>query len=109
MSSLPPPPPPPMPPPPGYVSYGIPATSSLPFQRIAGVRRAIVVLLWISLPLQLLTIFDLVRLSRQARRFLDGRITQRAFEDSVRINGSAVVGILVVPIAVLTMVWMYRM
>lgn len=98
-----------MSPPPGYVAYGGEGAYSGAFQRIGGVAKAMVVLLWIYLPLQVLSIFDLVRLSRRAKKFLDGTITEQSFRDSVKVNPSSVVGLLVIPIAVLTMIWMYRM
>lgn len=68
-----------------------------------------VVLLWIYLPLQLLSIFDQIRLSREAEKFLDGEISEQSFEDSVSINASSIIGLVVIPIAVLTMIWMFRM
>jgi hypothetical protein len=105
----PPPPPPPMSPPPGYVAYGGPGAQSGTFQGIGGISKAIRVLLWIYLPLQLLAVFDELRLWRQARRFLDGTITEQKFRDSIQVNASSIVGVLVAPIAVLTMIWMYRM
>ncbi len=98
-----------MSPPPGYVGYGGPTAYSGPFQGIRSISKAMVVLLWIYLPLQLLSIYDQLRLSRQASRFLDGSISEQSFKDSVRVNASSVVGLMVVPIAVLTMIWMYRM
>lgn len=110
MSSTPPPPPPPPPmsPPPGFVAYGGPGSFS-GFQGIRSVSRAMVILLWIYLPLQILTVVDQVRLHSKARQFLDNEISETKFEDAVERSPSAVVGLLVVPIAVLTMIWMFRM
>ena len=108
MSSMP-PPPPPMSPPPGYVAYGGPGASAGAFQGIRSISKAMVVLLWIYLPLQILSILDQIRLARQARRFLDGTITEQAFKDTVQVNPSSIIGLMVVPIAVLTMIWMFRM
>jgi Domain of unknown function (DUF4328) len=68
-----------------------------------------VVLLWIYLPLQLLAIFDQLRLSREAKKFLDGTISEDKFRDTVSVNPSSIVGLVVIPIAVLTMIWMFRM
>jgi uncharacterized protein DUF4328 len=98
-----------MSPPPGYVAYGTPGAHGGAFRSVGRISKAMIVLLWIYLPLQLLTIFDQLRLRRQAQRFLDGAITEQKFRDSVRVNASSLVGILVVPIAVLTMIWMFRM
>ena len=98
-----------MSPPPGYVAYGGPGAASGSFQGIRGISKAMVVLLWISVPLQLAALFDLVRLSRQARKYLDGAITEQAFRDSGRVNLSSLGSLMVLPVAVLTMIWMYRM
>ena len=97
-----------MSPPPGYVAYGGPGAYASQFQGVGRISRAMVVLLWIYLPLQLLSVFDQLRLSRQARRFLDGEITEDSFRDSVQVTPSSIIGLVIVPIAVLTMIWMYR-
>ena len=96
-------------PPPGYVAYGGPGAYSGAFQGIARVTKAMVVLLWIYLPLQLLSIVDLLRLRRQATRFLNGDQTEQRFKDAVRVNASSLTGLMTIPIAVLTMIWMFRM
>ncbi len=98
-----------MSPPPGYVAYGGPGSYAGQFQGVGRISRAMVVLLWIYLPLQLLSVFDQLRLSREAERFLDGEITEDAFRDAVEVTPSSIVGLMIVPIAVLTMIWMYRM
>jgi uncharacterized protein DUF4328 len=97
-----------MSPPPGYVAYGDPGAFA-GYQGIRGISKAMVVLLWIYLPLQLIGVVDLVRIGHQARQFLDGSITEQHFRDSIKVNGGAIVGVMVVPIAVLTMIWMFRM
>lgn len=96
-------------PPPGYVAYGGPGASSGVFRGIRSISKALVVLLWIYLPLQLITIFDQLRLRREAKKFLDGIISEQKFRDTVSVNPSSIVGVLVIPIAVLTMIWMFRM
>lgn len=68
-----------------------------------------VVLLWIYLPLQLLSIIDLLRLRREATRLLNGERTEQQFNDAVRVNASSIIGLMIIPIAVLTMIWMFRM
>ena len=68
-----------MSPPPGYVAYGGPGAYSGAFKGIGRLSRAMVVLLWIYLPLQLLSIVDLLRLRREATRFLDGERTEPGF------------------------------
>lgn len=97
-----------MSPPPGYVGYGEPGAYA-GYQGIRSISRAMVVLLWIYLPLQLLTVFDEFRLRREARRFLDGTISEQSFRDAVKVTASSIVGVMIVPIAVLTMMWMFRM
>ena len=98
-----------MSPPPGYIPYGSSVVDAGRFQGIGGLRKAMIVLLWIYLPLQVIAVIDLARWSRQARRFLDGTISEQSFRDSVRVSAGSVVGLLVIPIAVLTMIWMFRM
>jgi Domain of unknown function (DUF4328) len=98
-----------MSPPPGYVAYGGPGAHAGAFQGIRSITKAMTVLLWIYLPLQVISIFDQVRLARQARKFLDGTITEQNFRDSIQVNPSSVIGLMIVPIAVLTMIWMFRM
>jgi hypothetical protein len=73
------------------------------------VSKAIVVLLWIALPLQLLGVVDVLRLSRQAKKLLDGSISEQSFKDSTRAGFSLGVVLMAVPIAVLTIIWMFRM
>ena len=97
-----------MSPPPGYVAYGGPGAAGA-FQGIRSISKAMVVLLWIYLPLQLIAIFDQARLARQARKFLNNEISEQKFRDSVQVNASSVIGLVVIPIAVLTMIWMFRM
>jgi Domain of unknown function (DUF4328) len=98
-----------MSPPPGYVAYGSTDAASGAFQGVRRISKAMVVLLWIYLPLQLLGILELARLSRQANRFLDGSISEQSFKDSTRAGVGLGGALMVVPIAVLTMIWMYRM
>lgn len=98
-----------MTPPPGYVAYAGPGAASGAFQRIRGISKTMVVLLWISVPLQLIALLGLVKLTHQARKYLDGTITEQAFRDSARVNLSSLGTALVLPVAVLTMIWMFRM
>ena len=100
-----------MTPPPGYVAYGSPGATSGAFQRIRGVSKAMIVLLWISVPLQLIALLGLVRLSHAARTFLDNPTpsAEQTFRDTARVNLSSLGTAVVLPIAVLTMIWMYRM
>jgi hypothetical protein len=98
-----------MSPPPGYVAYGTTDARSGSIQGIRRIAKAMVVLLWIYLPLQLLGVFDLLRLASQAQKYLDGSISEQRFKDSTTVGIGAGSVLLVIPIAVLTMIWMYRM
>ena len=98
-----------MSPPPGYVAYGATDARSGSIQGIRRIAKAMVVLLWIYLPLQLLGIFDLLRLASQAQKYLDGTISEQSFKDSTTVGVGVGSVLLVIPIAVLTMIWMYRM
>jgi hypothetical protein len=104
-----PPPPPPMSPPPGFIAYGATDAHSGSIQGIRRIAKAMVVLLWIYLPLQLLGVFNLLRLSSQAQKYLDGTISEQSFKDSTMVGAAGGSVLLVIPIAVLTMIWMYRM
>ena len=115
MSDVPPPPsfPPPPPnltPPPGYVHYGSSdAPASRSFQRVGGVAKALGILLMIYIPLQLLAIAATIRLSGRAKDYLNGEISESEFRDATRLNAGGLSGLLIIPIAVLTMILMYRM
>jgi hypothetical protein len=99
-----------MSPPPGYVAYGgSGAYDGSTFRSVRRLAKSIVILLWIALPLQLLGLIDVLRLSSQAKKLLDGSISEQSFEDSTRAGFSLGVVLMAVPIAVLTMIWMYRM
>lgn len=98
-----------MSPPPGYVAYGGPGAYAGAFQGIGRISKAMVVLLWIYLPLQLLSIVDLIRLRHEATQFLNGDQTEQQFRDAVQVNASSIIGLMIIPIAVLTMIWMFRM
>jgi hypothetical protein len=116
---VPPPPPsltppgmaPPVPgPPPGYVAYG--GSGSVmhgPFRRVRALAKAIDVLLIITVPLQLIAIFGLFQLRGEAQDFLDGRSSASSFRSATQVNLSSLSGLLVIPIAVLTIIVMFRM
>jgi hypothetical protein len=98
-----------MSPPPGYVGFGSSGAYGAHFKRVGGPTKATKILLWIYLPLQIVPLIDLARITRQADRLLAGAITEQAFKDATTAGAGAGVGLLVIPIAVLTMIWMYRM
>ena len=97
-------------PPPGYVQYGAPAQPyGAALHTIGGPGKALVVLLIIYLPLQLLGVLGTYQLSEKAKDFLNGEISSRKFEDANAANLANIGGLLVIPIAVLTMIFMNRM
>ncbi|MCU1503244.1 MAG: hypothetical protein JWM12_2598 [Ilumatobacteraceae bacterium] len=104
-----PPPPPAMGPPPGYVAYGDVGAVNRNVQRIGAVAKALWVLLLIYVPLSALNIVATVQLAHKAQQFADGEITKDNFANASRLNIGSIAGYLVVPIAVLTIIWMYRM
>jgi hypothetical protein len=105
-----PPPPPSFTPPPGYVGYGGPgAAMSGSFQRIKGLAKAIDVLLIVSIPFQVLGVIGLFQIRNKARDFLAGDITESKFTEATRANLGSLASILVIPIAVLTIILMFRM
>lgn len=113
MSELPPPPPPgphgPPGPPPGYVAYGTPQATIAAASPVGGIGKALGILLMISAPLQALSVVGTLQLSGKARDYLDGTISENEFRDATTLNIGSLSGLLVIPIAVLTMIWMYRM
>ncbi|MDP2289791.1 MAG: DUF4328 domain-containing protein [Actinomycetota bacterium] len=109
MSDLPPPPPPHSIPPPGYVAYGGQGSVAQGTQKIAGLAKALAVLLIIMVPFQVLGIFSTITLTDKARELIDGSITESEFEDATQANLGSLAGLLIIPVAVLTMIWMFRM
>jgi len=121
MSDLPPPPsapPPSAPPPPpsslippGYVAYGAPGARPYGgrFQAVGGIGKAMNILLIVFLPLQVLTVFSTYKLSNDAKDFLNGDMSESAFRSASRANLGTFSGLLLIPIAVLTMILMFRM
>lgn len=117
MSDLPPPPPPPhgftppppgdfAPPPPGYVAYGGPGAVMQGIEPTAGIAKAIVVLMAVSVPLYILNIFDTITAIDDAKQFLrDGG--NGTFQTSTGLG--ALASFLVLPTGILTMIWMFRM
>ena len=103
------PPPPPRTTPPSFGGYGSPLVATAPLRRIGGLARALVVMLTIFVPLSLLNVVGTVQLAGKAKKFVAGEITADSFRDATRLNIGSVAGYLVVPLAVVTMVWMYRM
>lgn len=109
MTDLPPPPPFNIAPPPGYVAYGGQGAQPYGMQQIGGISRAMSILLYIMVPLQIIGVFATFGTVSKARDFINRRISQSEFEDATKFNLSSLSGLLVIPVAVLTMIWMYRM
>jgi hypothetical protein len=96
-------------PPPGYVAYGDAPAVHRGLQRIGGLAKALSVLLLIYIPLSALNIVATVQVANRAKRFADNRIGKDEFARISRFNIGSIAGYFVVPIAVLTIVWMFRM
>jgi hypothetical protein len=97
-------------PPPGYIAYGGPgAAMSGSFSRVRGLAKALVVLLAIFIPFQLIGIVGLFQLRDKARGFLDGSLSESDFTSASSANLSSISGLLVIPIAVITIILMFRM
>ena len=105
----PPPPPPPAGPPPGYVAYGDRGSVNRRVQRTGGLSKALVILLAIYIPLSLLNVVGTVQLAHKARQFVNGEISSASFRDASQFNIGSLVQYLVLAIAPITIVWMYRM
>ncbi|TPW10214.1 MAG: hypothetical protein FD127_3834, partial [Acidimicrobiaceae bacterium] len=99
-----------MSPPPGYIAYGgAGAAMSGTFSRIGGIAKALVVLLAIFIPFQLLGVIALFQLRDKARAFLEGSLPEDEFTSASTTNLSSIAGLLVIPMIVLTMILMYKM
>ena len=109
MSDMPPPPPPNMAPPPGYIAYGGQGAVTPGAQNIGGLTKALVTLLIILLPLQLLSVISTINITSKARDFLNDPALESDFKKATQFNIGQLAGLLIIPIAVLTMIWMFRM
>lgn len=109
MSAFPPPPPSNLTPPPGYVTYG--GASAVPYgtQPIGGVAKPLGILMMILVPVQLLGVISTISISNSAKDYLNGTISDSKFKDAASGNVSQIGGLLVIPVAVLSMIWMFRM
>jgi Domain of unknown function (DUF4328) len=99
-----------MAPPPGYVAYGgTGAAMSDSFSKVGGLSKALGILLMIFIPLQVLGVFSLFSVRDKAREFLNGEISEKKFTDATQANVGSLAGLLIIPIAVLTIMVMFRM
>jgi hypothetical protein len=108
MSDLPPPPPPPgeFTSPPSYTGN---ALSDSRVQRIGSLAKALWILAAIEVPMQLIATGLDWRLSRKAGDFVAGTITEAEFKKAAQSPLSSLAGLLFLPMAVLTIMWMFRM
>jgi Domain of unknown function (DUF4328) len=109
MSNFPPPPPSNLNPPPGYVAYGGPGAVPQGLQPIGGLSKALVVLMIIMVPVQLLTVLNTITVTDRAKEFINGEISESKFEESYSGGLASLAGLIVIPVAVITMIWMFRM
>jgi hypothetical protein len=79
------------------------------FSRVGGLGKALVVLLIIFVPLQLIGIIGAFDLRDKARDYLAGEISKSKFEDASQANIGSIASVLSIPILVLTMILMFRM
>lgn len=63
----------------------------------------------IFVPLQLIGIWAQLDLADKARQLLDDEISRSEFEEASQLNLGSLTGLVVIPIAVLTMILMFRM
>lgn len=96
-------------PPPGYVAYGGPDAVPHGTLPIAGISKAISILMLILVPFQALAVLSTIQISDGARDFLNGSISENEFEDKYTSPLSQIAGLLMIPVAVLTIIWMFRM
>ncbi len=78
-------------------------------QRIGTLSKVLWVIMAIEIPLQLVSAILSWQLSHKAADFVANRISEDDFKAATRSPLSAIAGLLFLPIAVLTIVWMYRM
>lgn len=97
------------PPPPGYTAYAGPGDATTGSLRsIGGLSKALGILMMVFVPLQLLSVASVFTLRDKARQYLAGDITSKDFTDA-QANVGILAGLLIIPIAVLTIILMYRM
>jgi hypothetical protein len=107
----PPPPPPDLAPPPGYTAYSQNLSSSVDLRRVKGVATAIVILLAIFAVGSVIAAVGTPRVVDSAKDFIDGTISEDDFTSDVGVYGlmSALSGASQLAIAVLSVIWLFRM
>lgn len=103
---------PPPPPPGGLTPPPFPATQDTwhrPIAPIAGLSKALWIMVGIQVPLQFVSAVLTWRLGRQASDFVAGKVSEADFRHDLESPVTAITSLLIIPIAVITIVWMYRM
>jgi len=98
----------PPPPPPTFVPYGQPEFAGT-LKPIGSLSRTLWTMLLVLIPLQALAIADSWSLVGTARDYLAGRIDDTQFEDASGGGLGTIAGFLIIPIGVITILWMQRM
>ena len=78
-------------------------------QPIGGISKSLGILMILMVPVQLLALLNSITVTNRAKEFLDGEISESKFEEAYSGNVAQIGGLLVIPVAVLTMIWMFRM
>ena len=107
-----PPPPPLLSPPPGYIPYGAANQGgSGSFQRVGGLGKWLVITMMVLIPVQALSVITSIGDRSKARDFIASRINEDDYTSTVGL--AALLGLvsfaLFLAVAVLTMLWMFRM
>ena len=107
---FPPPPPPHLAPPPGAVGYQRGPWGAVTLKRVGGLAKAIVILVAIVAIGQALSLIFVPRQLDSARDFVAGRIDDDEFlERQIAYSAaSALVGLATLAVAVLSIIWLYR-
>lgn len=101
-----------MSPPPGYVAYGAQNQGGYgSFQNVRGIARTIGILIMILIPVQVISLIVFNSVRQKANDLLNGNLTDSEFKNSIGTSGvvSVVSSGLMLAIAVLTVIWMFRM
>jgi len=99
-----------MPPPPGSWGYQPAGRAYGPTRRIGGLARAITALQMASIVGTLVILVQQIRLSGDARDYVDGVITESAFNDAVGpfVSISLMVGVVAIASLIVSIIWSYR-
>ncbi len=109
-SPPPPPPPPNLSPPPGYAAYQSTYSDAVPLKRVGGLYKTILVLAGVYVVGSIIILAVTPSAVDSAKDFLNDRITEDDFTDDYAAYGlaGAFVGIAQLALAVVVMIWLYR-